>query len=269
LPLDLASALGGRLARLIGPALPVSRRALRNLERALPELDPAARQRVVREMWENLGRVVAEYPHLPRIRCFGEGRRVIVEGTEHVDRALAAQKPLIFFSGHFGNWELLALAAAQYGLRVAAIYRAANNPAVEQVMQALRRSLGVEPISKGAAGARRAIAALRQGKALGMLVDQKMNDGIAVPFFGRDAWTAPAVAELALKYGCTLLPARVDRLGGARFRLTVMPPLELAPTGDRPADVHAAMARINRLLESWIREAPGHWFWVHRRWPDS
>ncbi len=269
LPLDVASALGGAIARAIGPYLAVTRRARRNLDIALPQLSPRARRRIIRAMWDNLGRVLAEYAHLSRLRCFGPGARVEVVGTDHVDRAIADGKPVIFFSGHFGNWEVASLAAVQYGMDVAQIYRAANNPRVEAIMLDLRKSLGVEPISKGAAGARRIIAALRAGRSLAMLVDQKMNDGIAVPFFGRPAMTAPALAELALRYDCTVLPARVERLGGARFRLTVLAPLEFDRSGDRRTDIHKAMTAVNRCLEDWIRERPDQWLWLHRRWPES
>jgi KDO2-lipid IV(A) lauroyltransferase len=269
LPLDAASSFGGAVARLIGPTLPVSARARRNLQRALPYLGGAERERIIRRMWDNLGRVVAEYPHLSRIRCFGGGRRVGVRGTEHIDRARDAGRGIILVSGHFGNWEIGCVAAAQYGLDVAQVYRAANNPAVEAIMLRLRRSLGVDPISKGAAGARRIIAAIKAKRTLAMLVDQKMNDGIAVPFLGRDAMTASAAAELALRYDCALLPARVDRVGGSKFRVTVYPPLPLPRTGDRQADILALMTAVNQCLETWVRDDPAQWFWLHRRWPDG
>ena len=101
-----------------------------------------------------------------------------------------------------------------------------------------------------------------------MLADQKMNDGIAVPFFGRPAMTTSALASLALRFECDVLPARVERLGGAHFRLTVFPPLSLARSGDHHADVDTLMARVNETLEVWIRDRPEQWFWLHRRWPD-
>jgi KDO2-lipid IV(A) lauroyltransferase len=101
-----------------------------------------------------------------------------------------------------------------------------------------------------------------------MLADQKMNDGIPVPFFGRPAMTASALAVLALRFDCDVLPARVERLGGAHFRLTVFPPLPLPRSGDHHADVAALMAQVNQTLEEWIRDRPGEWFWLHRRWPD-
>jgi Kdo2-lipid IVA lauroyltransferase/acyltransferase len=268
LPLDFVSDIFGAVARVVGPRLGITRRARRNIERALPELTAAEHERIIRRMWDNLGRTAAEYAHLNRIKCFGPGARVEVLGTEHLDRALALGKPVFFFSGHFGNWEIACVAAVQYGLDVAQVYRAANNPAVEAFMLEFRRSLGVDPISKGAAGARRIIGALRGGKTLAMLVDQKMNDGIPVPFFGRDAMTAPALAELGLRYGCALLPGRVDRIGGAHFRLTVFPPIEIEKGESRREKILAIMTDVNRVIEGWIRERPEQWFWLHRRWPD-
>jgi Kdo2-lipid IVA lauroyltransferase/acyltransferase len=112
------------------------------------------------------------------------------------------------------------------------------------------------------------IAAMQERRSIAMLVDQKMNDGIAVPFFGRDAMTAPALARLALRYGCAVVPVRVDRLEGARSRITAEPPLDLPKTGNMEADTRAIMTRVNQVLESWIRERPDHWFWLHRRWPE-
>ena len=123
-------------------------------------------------------------------------------------------------------------------------------------------------IPKGPTGARKLLKSLKAGKHLAMLVDQKMNDGIPVPFFGRDVMTAPALAELALRYDCPVVPARVVRLKGARFLLKVFPPLELIKTGNHQADVVANMAQVNALIEQWVRETPEQWLWLHNRWPD-
>jgi KDO2-lipid IV(A) lauroyltransferase len=267
MPLDWASALGGALARWIGPRLGVTKRARANLREALPELGEAARDAVIRGMWDNLGRVTFEYPHLRRIEVFAPGGRVETRGLEHLDRAIAAKRSVIMFSGHLGNWEIAALAGGQYGIDVAQIYRAANNPIIDRMVARLRGNQG-ELIPKGAVASRRAVAALRRRGHLSLLADQKLNDGIPVPFFGRDAMTAPALAVLALRFDCDVLPVRVERLQGARFRLTVYPSLAMPRSGDRDADVAALMLDVNRTLEAWIRERPEQWFWLHRRWPD-
>ncbi len=131
-----------------------------------------------------------------------------------------------------------------------------------------RRPGDGELIAKGPQGARRLLSLLKDGGHLGILVDQKMNDGIAAPFFGRDAMTAPALAQFALKFQCPVVPVQAVRMDGAHFRVIHHPPLEITPTGDTRADAAAIMERVNEMLESWIREHPEQWLWVHNRWPD-
>lgn len=266
LPVDWASALGGGIGRTIGPRLGLSRRALRRLASAMPENDDAQNRRILREMWDNLGRAVAEYPHLHRICDAAAGRVEIVNG-ETLTGFMKGDRPAIFFGGHFGNWEVgPATIHRLLGPSLLSVYRAANNPWVDRL---LRRGLPArQAVAKGAEGGRELLRHLRQGGHVAMLVDQKQNDGIAVPFFGRDAMTAPAIARLGLRFHCPVVPVRTERLDGARFRFTVLPPIELADTGDPTTDVPAAMARINAIIEQWVRARPGQWLWLHRRWPD-
>lgn len=268
LPLDAASALGGALARSIGPRLGVSKRAQTNLRRAMPELGEAELGRIVRDMWDNLGRVVAEYPHLSEFEVYAPGGRVALVGADDIVANRSPERSYIFFSAHFGNWEIATLAATQAGFEIAGIYRAANNPFVDRLVNEARSVSGSEFLPKGTVAARRAVAAIRDGRHLCMLVDQKMNDGIAVPFFGRNAMTAPALARLALRFDCIVVPVHVERRDGARFRILVDPPIELPRSGNAQADTLALMTQVNAAVERWIRQRPGQWFWLHRRWPD-
>ncbi|MDE2576119.1 MAG: lauroyl acyltransferase [Rhodospirillales bacterium] len=267
-----ASNFGGWVARTIGPLLPVSRVADANLRAVMPELDLAARRRVVRGVWDNLGRTVGELPHIGQLSRTATGPGWEIEG-EVIGRALAAAGgPVILVSGHIGNWEVLPRVAAALGLPIANFYRAASNPIIDAMIIALRQeAAGIAPpqphFAKGAAGARAALAHLAGGGRVGMLVDQKMNDGIAVPFLGRPAMTAPAAAALALRFGCPVVPAHVQRLGPARLRVVCEPPLPLPASGDRRADVAALTLAINLRLEAWIRARPDSWLWLHRRWP--
>lgn len=268
LPLDAASALGGWLCRRIGPWLPVSRDAERNLRRCFPEKSPKEIRRLLVGMWDNLGRVFGEYPHLGDFRLYAPRSHVEVIGAENVDLLREDGKPGIFFSAHLGNWEIAALSVSRRGLPIALIYRAPNNPVVDALIQWARSHVVHETMPKGTEGARRALAILRDGGHLGMLVDQKMNDGIPVPFFGRPAMTAPALAQFALRFDCPAVPVRVERVRGTRFRITLSPPLEIEKTGDRHRDILAFMTRVNAIIEGWIRERPEQWLWLHRRWPD-
>ncbi len=272
LPVVAASNIGGAVARAIGPLLAVSRVADANLRLALPELDAAARRRVVRGVWDNLGRVIAELPHLPEFRETAAGPGWVMEGWETAAALLASGGPAIFFGGHIDNWELPIPAAATRGLLVSGLYRAAANPLVDGILLKLRqRAIGAEVpmFAKGAAGARGALTHLRAGGVIAFLIDQKMNDGISVDFFGHPAMTAPAGAALALRFRCPVIPCRAERLGPARYRIVVEPPLPLPDSGDRHADVAALTAAMNACLERWIRERPASWLWLHRRWPKE
>ena len=264
------SNLGGRTARLLGPLLPVSRIADRNLEDALPELDAASRRRIIAGVWDNLGRNVLELPHLGSFTRTVEGPGWEVEGEQHLIAVRDAGERTLFFSGHLGNWEMMLPIAAALGISMSSFYRAASNPEVDRAIQAMRLgALGnrVSMFPKGASGARAALVRFRRGGSLGFLVDQKMNDGIAVPFFGRDAMTAPAMAQLALRFDAPVVPVHVVRLGPCRFRMVCEAPLVVPRTGDQAADVLAISSAMNRRLELWIRDDPSAWLWLHRRWP--
>lgn len=266
LPVDWASGLGGWIGRTVGPLLGQNRKAARNLARAFPDNSVETNARILRGMWDNLGRVIAEYPHLPRICAKLEGGRVEVVGIETI-RALATdEKPGILFGAHLANWEVQPFIARHTGLELALIYRAPNNEWVDRLLRRLRDA----PLlfRKGQEGARALFSLLRGGGHVAMLVDQKMNDGIAVPFLGRDAMTAPAIAQFGLRLGCVIVPVRTERLRGARFRITVYPPLEMPNSGDRTADELAVMTTINGIVEDWVRARPEQWLWLHRRWPD-
>lgn len=268
LPLDAASGLCGFLARNLGPRLGLSRRARRNLERAFPDNTPAEIDVIVREMWDNLGRNLGELVHLDRLKTSGPDPRIEMAGLEHLDPVRQSGKPCIVFAAHLGNWELAGLATALLDLPLTAIYRPANNPYVEGLIQRCRGARRSEYVPKGANAARRIAKVMRQGGTVGMLADQKTNNGVAAPFFGREAMTTRVLALCALTYGCTLLPAQIERLTGARFRVTVHPPLEIAPGGDKAADIRTITTEINGKIEGWVRQRPAQWLWLHNRWPD-
>ncbi len=266
-----ASALCGAVARTLGPALPVSRIAERNLRLALPELDAAARRRVVRLVWDNLGRTIGELANLPRLRQSAAGPGWELTGAEHLAAATAGG-PAVIVSGHYGNWELLTPAAAQLGLSIGGLYRAIANPWVDRMINALRRRAAGQDtpfFAKGAEGARAAFAHLRRGHVLGALIDQKLNNGIAASLFGHRAMTAPAAAAFALRLRCPVLPVHVERIGPARLRIVCEAPIPLPDSGDRDADILALTEAINRRLEAWVRARPEFWLWLHRRWPNE
>jgi Kdo2-lipid IVA lauroyltransferase/acyltransferase len=269
--LDAASALGGFIGREIFYRMGgTMKRARNNLHAAYPEKDNAEIETIVKEMCDNLGRTVAEYAHFDKFSIAGENARIEIAGLDIADRVVASGKGKLFISGHFANWEVMLIAFAQYGLQGGTVYRPINNVYIDRWMARQRTTHGPkELISKGAQGTRRIFSLLRQKNTVNLLVDQKTNEGLPVPFFGRIAMTTPAPAVLALKTGAIILPVRNERQKGSRFRMTVHEPVEFAPTGDHDRDVLALTQKINDVIEEMVRERPSQWLWIHRRWPKD
>lgn len=264
---DAASAVGGFIGREIFARTRVTQRARDNLIAAFPDKSEAERDTIIRTMWDNLGRTVAEYAHLDKFDLSGPGARIQVNNIEEIEKVRG--QGVLIVSGHFANWEIMPIAASRYGMDGAIVYRPPNNPYVDRYISRARARKGyAEQISKHQ-GTRRIFTLLRGGKAILLLADQKTNEGIAVPFFGRDAMTTPAPAALALKLKVPMIFASNKRLGGARFAVTVYPPLEFTPSGDDDADMRAMTVAVNQRLEEMVRADPGQWLWIHRRWPTA
>jgi KDO2-lipid IV(A) lauroyltransferase len=210
-------------------------------------------------MWDNLGRVVGEYPHLSSKLMRS---RITVEGLEYLERVKRSQTGAMFISGHFANWEIVPLTAAIYGLKLVLIYREPNNPVAAWLLRRMRNSFSQGYYRKGREGAQESIRALKAGESVAMLVDQKLSDGRPVSFFGHSAMTATAPVQMAIKFQVPLFMAHIVRTDGAHFHLTLLPPIHFEPK----SSPEEAMELLHRRFEQWIREHPGQWFWVHNRW---
>lgn len=267
--LNAASALAGGFMGAIGPLLrSISKRAENNLRAAFPEWSETQIKQTTKEVWTNLGRVGAEFAHLEKFQPFVDGGRVKVTGAERLRAIANGDTPAILVSGHFANWEIMSIVFHHAGLSYGVVYRAANNPLVdEQIIKKRGDVMSRYQIPKGKRGGRALIETLKANRSLAMLVDQKLNDGISVPFMGRDAMTPPAAARLALKFDLPVIPVSIERKNGAQFHVTTHEPIAFEPSGDTGADTYALTKAINEKLEEFIRARPGEWLWLHRRWP--
>lgn len=259
LPLDAASAFGGMIGQLIGPFLKAHRIAERNLREVFPDYSDYQRRTILSKMWNNLGRVAGEYPHLSAATM---RRRLSIEGAEHLDLARGEKTGAVFVSGHFANWEMLPMIGVIYNLPITFIYREANNPYAERLIQWMRGPYRHMMVGKGRESAQQMIKALQKKQSVALLVDQKLNEGVLVPFLGYPARTALAATKMALKFKVPLMALHVVRTHGAHFHATVTSPIPLAPDAD---PLHA-MQQIHETFETWIRQHPEQWFWVHNRW---
>lgn len=262
LPVTWASAIAGSTLKFIGPKLAASRKAFNNIADAFPEKTADEHQKILVGMWENLGRVVGEYPHLNKI-----WERTEVIGGDHLHALKKSGKSGILFGGHFSNWEVQPLVTVNHGLDVGIVYRKPNNPYVADLIYKTRCKTGNSiQIEKSAKGARQLTQILKKDGIVGMLMDQKLNQGMPIPFFGRDAMTAPSLGQFSLKFDATVIPIQIARKQGVSFKATVYPPMEIQKTGDKEADVRKVLTEMNQYFEDWIRENPEQWLWLHRRW---
>ena len=268
-----STAFGAGLLRRIGPLLPAHRTALANLRAAFPEMPEAERRQIALEAWDNLGRVGAEYAHLDSLFDYDPAAagplRTEVAGIEHFAALRDDGEPGLIFSAHLANWELPAIAAARFGLDATAVFRPPNNPAAARLVQEVRRRSmgGLAASTPGAVFAMRDV--VEQGGHLGQLIDQHFTRGVVVQFLGRPCLANPLLAKLVRHYECPVHGVRVVRLPEGRFRLELTAPLDLPRAADGTIDVPGAMQAMTAVVESWVRENPGQWLWMHRRWrPD-
>jgi KDO2-lipid IV(A) lauroyltransferase len=264
-----ASAWGQRLFRRIGPSVGKAAQVRRNLRLAFPDLGEAEHAELLREIWGNAGAVLAEYPHFKAI-CHDDFEKhfEVVEEWD-VGEYRAAGKPGMFVTAHVGNWELPGAAASRQGIPVTAIYAPSRNPFVDRMLRLRREALGCRLVSLEE-GARPLLRELGEGRSVGLVVDTRDDDGVPLPFFGIDKLTTLAPARLALRFGCELIPVRIERLGPARFRLIVHEPIRPDPALASDKERAVQMMRdLNRLFEQWIRERPEQWLCVKRAWPRS
>ena len=268
LGLDGASWFAGKTSRLIGPRLGVNKVARRNLKLAFPDITEQEMETTLKEMWENLGRVAGEMPHLKKLYRMPLGSRVEIEGLEHFEALLKNGQNAILASGHFGNWEIITNELPKLSNADGmAVYRPLNNKIIDKLILEARSVNNVRYLPKGPQGAREILKGLKQGAFLGLLMDQKMNDGISVPFFGKNAMSPSAGADLALKFNLPLLPVHVTRIKGAHFRLTFNAPIQLERKDGSRKTSADLMQEVHTHFESWLKATPSQWLWPHKRWP--
>jgi len=269
---DKTADLFGRVARLIGPLLREQRIGRANLKAAFPDKSPAEIEAILAGVWDNLGRIGAEFAHLDHIWDHEEehperGRIELAPGTRALFHHLRLDgKPALIFASHLANWELPALAAVAHGLDTAILYRKPNIPSADRIIQTMRQVKMGTLIPAGRDAPLRLAEALQRGQHVAMLVDQYLTSGVEVTFFGRKTRANPTLARLLRQVECPVHGVRIIRQPGHRFRTELTE--EIAPVRDASGriDIQGMTQAITSVIEGWIREQPEQWLWLHRRW---
>ena len=264
--------LFGRVTRLIGSKLREDRIGRANLTAAFPEKSPEEIETILSGVWDNLGRVGAEFAHLDHIwehdPARPEDSRIEIQPRTHelFAKLRLDGKPALIFTGHLGNWEMPAVAAVEHGLDAAILFRRPNSASANRIIEELRGGKMGTLIPAGRDAPLRLADALQKGQHVAILVDQYFTNGVEVTFFGRKTKANPTMARLLRQIECPIHGVRIIRLPGHRFRAELSE--EVPPVRDASGqiDVQGTMQAITSVVEGWIREYPDQWLWLHRRW---
>jgi KDO2-lipid IV(A) lauroyltransferase len=264
--------LFGRITRLIGPRLREQKIARANLTAAFPEKSSEEIETILAGVWDNLGRVGAEFAHLDHIwehdPAHPEDSRIEIETRTH---ELFAQlrldnKPALIFASHLGNWEMPALAAVAHGLDATILYRRPNIASADRIIQEIRRVKMGTLVPAGRDAPLKLAEALQNGEHVAMLVDQYLTNGVDVTFFGRKTKANPMLARLLRQVECPIHGVRIIRLPGHRFRAELSEEVKPVRDASGKIDIQGTMQAVTSVVEGWIREYPDQWLWLHRRW---
>ncbi len=266
LGLERASRWGAAIVPTVAPASSAWKTAIRNIRMSFPNESDAWHREVRRESFRELGRMTGEFPHMDKFLERYKTGELEFKGKEHVEATLG--KGAVFIGGHFTDWEVTSLCLAQVDPTCHFTYRPANNPIIDKYIVDTRASFGLAlQAAKGQEGGMGLLRSLKKKRSIALMNDQKYNKGLAVPFFGYDCMTADGPTRLALKFNVPLIPITGRRIEGTKFVATAYPPIPL--NYEKPDDdqtVYDGVLRINQFMEERVREAPGQWFWAHRRW---
>ncbi len=272
IPVEYATGSVAAVLRYMGPVLPRHRTAMKNLELAFPEKTKTERRQILSMMWDNLARTSIEYIYLDTLFDYDHDSpdtgRIEITGVENFNKLNEETRPVIIFTGHLANWELLPIGAKDYGLDIAALYRTPNNPFIAKRILQIRSKMMGELIPSGPGSALKMMSVLEHGGRLGILVDHKLRSrsNIEIPFFGHPAKTNPLIGKLAREFDCVVHGARVIRLPQGRFRLEITDEINLPRDAEGRIDARQTVIAVTQVVEDWVREYPEQWLWVHRRW---
>ena len=258
-----SSYLSGKLFQFIGPFFRSKKIIQTNIKKALPNIDEAQIKNIAKKMWNNYGRVFAEYMFIKKLRNEYFYSHISINGQEILENIKKNNKPVIFISGHFSNFELMAMTIEKLGVKLTAIYRPLNNKFLNVLMEKIRnKHICKFQIKKGVSGLRKIIKLNKDGFSTALMIDQRVTEGIKSKFFNQYAFTTTIPAQLVKKYGYDVVPVFIERFEGVKFKISFYNPIKF--TKNTPEkDI---TQKLNSILEKMILTKPEQWIWSHNRW---
>jgi len=261
--LNLASFIGGKLFEIIGPLFRSEKIIHSNIKKAFPNLNSKEINKITKQMWNNYGRVFSEYMFIKNYRNKLFDTHITIRGLEILREIKKNNKPVIFISGHFSNFELMAMALEKHEIKLAAIYRPLNNFFLNFLMEKIRKDhICKYQIKKGLGGIREIIRLNQNGFSTALMIDQRVSQGIKANFFNQQAFTTTIPAQLVKKYNFPVVPLFIERYENIKFKITIQKPIYFS----KSTTEKEITEKLNSLIEKMILFKPGQWIWSHNRW---
>jgi len=266
--LKLSSDLGEIIGKYFGPLFRKKTIAKKNILIAFPNFNEKSINEMINRMWKNIGRIFGEYIHINKFSIIDNSKKKIVfTNRDDAEILKKNNKPIVFFSGHFANFELMAKCLQELGFDIGAIYRPLNNIFLNPIMEFIRKKyICPIQIEKGSNGTKKLIKHISNNNPLALMVDQRLSSSIRVPFFDQPATTTITPAQLAIKYDALLVPVFLKRLEKTNFEFFIEEPLITNRTNDYDKDIFNITQIMNIKIEEFIKRDPAHWLWSHDRW---
>jgi KDO2-lipid IV(A) lauroyltransferase len=264
----LSSDLGEIIGKYFGPLFRKKTIAKKNILIAFPDLNEKSINEMIDRMWKNIGRIFGEYIHINKFSIIDPKKiKIVFANKNNFEMLKKNNKPVVFFSGHFANFELMAKCLQELGFNIGAIYRPLNNIFLNPIMEFIRKKyICPIQIEKGSNGTKKLIKHISTNNPLALMIDQRLSSSIRVPFFNQPATTTTAPAQLAIKYDALLVPVFLKRLEKTNFEFFIEEPLIINRTNDYDKDIFNITQSMNKKIEEFIKRDPAHWLWSHDRW---
>jgi KDO2-lipid IV(A) lauroyltransferase len=258
-----SSSLGGKLFKIIGPFFRSSDLIHENIKKAFPNETQDKIIKITNEMWDNYGRIFAEYMFIKKLREDTSQKNIIIEGQEILNKIRDKGDPVVFVSGHFSNFELMAMQIEKSGINLSTIYRPLNNSFLNQLMENIRKNfICKKQIKKGMSGMRELIKLHKKNYSTALMIDQRVTEGIKSFFFNHEAFTTTIPAQLVKKFGVSIVPIYIERFEEIKFKMTVYEPINFS----EESTLKIITDKLNKVLEKMILKNPEQWIWSHNRW---
>ena len=259
----LASNLGALIGGLLGPFFRSKKRIISNIKKALPDIGEKNIELIIKKMWKNYGRILSEYVFIKNFRNSEYQKFLTIEGKEILNEIKNSNEPVVFVSGHFNNFELMAMEIEKAGINLAAIYRPLNNIFLNKIMERIRiKYICRKQIKKGRSGTRELLDSFKNNYSIALMIDQRVSEGIELDFFGEKALTTTIPAQLVKKFGCKIVPIYIERINSINFKMKVNKPIVY----NAESTIADITLDLNKWLENMILTNPNQWIWSHNRW---